>query len=99
MHRRLDDDPANHEFMKSTSLAYGEEQFGHLCKELYQHRTLGSIIARKSTAVFSCKPVTWDGQDDFGHSMGMPLPPSPSKLILLLRSSTTQERPEIQTES
>ncbi|KAJ0116781.1 uncharacterized protein J7T55_009932 [Diaporthe amygdali] len=63
MHKRLEGDLTN-----STSVAYKEDEFHNFCRSLCQHRTLGSIIVRKSTAVLSSRSVTWTGSDDFGRS-------------------------------
>lgn len=79
MHRRPETQQggAGSEKRKALCLAYDPDNFRAFCKGLCQHRTLASIIARRSTAVFSCRSVTWDDPDDFGHSTGTSLFPAP----------------------
>lgn len=78
MHKRLESDRKNDGFVKSVSVAYDASEFQGFCTSLCQHRTLGSVIGRLSTAVFSCRTVTWEGSNDFGRSMGEILDPVPN---------------------
>lgn len=78
MHRRLEGQETSDGLGESTSLAYSEDDFRGFCKDLRQHRTLSLILARKSTAVFSCRSVIWEDPDDFGHSTGMLFIPGPN---------------------
>ncbi|KAL2283251.1 hypothetical protein FJTKL_10127 [Diaporthe vaccinii] len=69
MHKRLEVNQTNDGFVTSTSLAYNFDRFRGFCRDLCQHRALESIIARVSTAIFSCKSVKWEGQNGFGNSI------------------------------
>ncbi|KAH8753542.1 hypothetical protein F5883DRAFT_574562 [Diaporthe sp. PMI_573] len=70
MHKRIGGNNSSDGFDKSAPLrlAYNEHEFQTFCTDLCQHRTLSSIVARQSTAVFSCRQAIWQGSDSFGHS-------------------------------